>query len=268
MSIEALVWALNEAPVDDPVRLLVLVGLANHADADGRNAFPSDTTLAEYARCSTRTVLRHRQTMEAQGVIRRGDQSLVERYRADRRPVVWDIPGVPARGDRVSPRGNSGVTANGERGDKRGDRGVVQTVNEQTPEPSNEPSGETAEVEAPQLALVDAGSSPSVDIPVERSGRACRLPESFTVTEDMLAWAHETFTDASDTWVHDQTTRFCDYWRAIGGERGRKLDWPATWRNWLRRDYERVGNGAHRHRVSYGHGDVGTGPVAVDEWAR
>lgn len=29
--------------------------------------------------------------------------------------------------------------------------------------------------------------------------------------------------------------RFCDYWRAKGGQAGRKTDWQATWRNWLRR---------------------------------
>ncbi len=27
---------------------------------------------------------------------------------------------------------------------------------------------------------------------------------------------------------------FCDYWRAVPGVKGTKLDWDATWRNWLR----------------------------------
>ena len=28
--------------------------------------------------------------------------------------------------------------------------------------------------------------------------------------------------------------RFRDYWRSIPGAKGRKLDWPGTWRNWVR----------------------------------
>jgi hypothetical protein len=45
MSIEAITWALNHAPIptgrrDASSLAMVLVGLANHADPDGRNAFP------------------------------------------------------------------------------------------------------------------------------------------------------------------------------------------------------------------------------------
>ena len=28
--------------------------------------------------------------------------------------------------------------------------------------------------------------------------------------------------------------RFRDYWRGVPGQRGTKLDWEATWRNWVR----------------------------------
>lgn len=30
------------------------------------------------------------------------------------------------------------------------------------------------------------------------------------------------------------TREFVDYWRGVPGARGRKLDWPATWRNRMR----------------------------------
>lgn len=30
--------------------------------------------------------------------------------------------------------------------------------------------------------------------------------------------------------------RFRDYWRSVPGAKGRKLDWPATWRNWVRNE--------------------------------
>ena len=33
--------------------------------------------------------------------------------------------------------------------------------------------------------------------------------------------------------------RFVDYWRAEPGQRGVKVDWDATWRNWMRREGEK-----------------------------
>lgn len=33
---------------------------------------------------------------------------------------------------------------------------------------------------------------------------------------------------------------FCDYWRGVPGQRGRKADWLATWRNRLRQSAERM----------------------------
>ncbi|WP_207207357.1 hypothetical protein [Xylanimonas protaetiae] len=37
------------------------------------------------------------------------------------------------------------------------------------------------------------------------------------------------------------TAAFIDYWRAQPGQKGVKLDWVATWRNWLRRETETGG---------------------------
>lgn len=34
---------------------------------------------------------------------------------------------------------------------------------------------------------------------------------------------------------------FHDYWIAVSGQKGTKLDWSATWRNWVRSDIERQG---------------------------
>jgi hypothetical protein len=34
---------------------------------------------------------------------------------------------------------------------------------------------------------------------------------------------------------------FVDYWRSVPGAKGRKVDWAATWRNWCRREGERIG---------------------------
>jgi hypothetical protein len=61
VSIEVIHWALNVAPIprdrrDASSLTVVLVGLANHADPDGRNAFPSLARLVRYTRLSERSV--------------------------------------------------------------------------------------------------------------------------------------------------------------------------------------------------------------------
>jgi uncharacterized protein YdaU (DUF1376 family) len=35
-----------------------------------------------------------------------------------------------------------------------------------------------------------------------------------------------------------EASKFRDYWRGLPGQRGVKLDWPATWRNWCRKAAE------------------------------
>ncbi|MGW4154119.1 helix-turn-helix domain-containing protein [Micromonospora chersina] len=91
MSIEAVAWALSEAPDVPPSALAVLIGLANHAHANGRAAFPSQERLAFYARKSVRTVRNDLAELARLGLIRRGDQRHAIFLPADRRPVVWDL---------------------------------------------------------------------------------------------------------------------------------------------------------------------------------
>ncbi|MFI7429252.1 helix-turn-helix domain-containing protein [Micromonospora sp. NPDC049836] len=91
MSVEALTWALNDAPDLPPSCLAVLIGLANHAHANGRAAYPSRERLAHYARKSVRAVANDIKELERLGIIRRGDQRHVLHLPTDRRPVVWDL---------------------------------------------------------------------------------------------------------------------------------------------------------------------------------
>ncbi|MFC8616612.1 helix-turn-helix domain-containing protein [Micromonospora purpureochromogenes] len=91
MSIEAVSWALNDAPDVPPQCLAVLIGLANHAGANGRGAYPSQERLALYARKSVRSVQRDLTELSRRGLIRRGDQRHVAFMPPDRRPVVWDL---------------------------------------------------------------------------------------------------------------------------------------------------------------------------------
>ena len=75
--------------------------------------------------------------------------------------------------------------------------------------------------------------------PLERAVRettkGTRLPDEWVPPLGIMAGdfglSHEQYAD--------QVERFRDYWRAVPGAKGRKVDWPATWRNWLRTAAER-----------------------------
>jgi hypothetical protein len=81
-------------------------------------------------------------------------------------------------------------------------------------------------------------SAPSA--PPQKAGktnRATRIPDDFTVTPDMVEWAR-TNTPAVDG--RRETEKFINYWRAKAGKDATKLDWKATWRNWMLNAAERT----------------------------
>lgn len=93
MTIFTMVWALKQAPVppNDPVAHLVLIAYADHANDDGTAAWPSVATVARYARCTPRTVHTKLRVLIDHGLMRPGDQQLVDHLPANRRPVVYDL---------------------------------------------------------------------------------------------------------------------------------------------------------------------------------
>ena len=68
---------------------------------------------------------------------------------------------------------------------------------------------------------------------VTARARATRIPDPFTVTREMWGWLHEQ--GIPPEFGNEQTVIFVDYWRGRSGQIATKHDWPATWRNWMRR---------------------------------
>lgn len=60
--------------------------------------------------------------------------------------------------------------------------------------------------------------------------RATRIPDDFRPSPDMLAWARQR---APDLDIDVETEKFANYWSAKAGQSATKLDWAATWRNWM-----------------------------------
>lgn len=66
--------------------------------------------------------------------------------------------------------------------------------------------------------------------PPSRTGT--RLPTDWQPTEADIAFAERQRQEVD--W-RTEADKFRDYWHGVAGAKGRKADWPATWRNWIRR---------------------------------
>lgn len=88
---------------------------------------------------------------------------------------------------------------------------------------------------------VEGEAASAAPPPVDRkpAKKATRLPDDFTPSMDGLRVP-------ADFDQQAELAKFRDYW--VGAPKGTKADWPATWRNWVRRA---VDEGRYsRHRAS------------------
>lgn len=95
MSHEASNWATYQAPrrrrFSSMATYQVLLTLADCADPDGRNCYPSRRYIAEQCGLSTKTVSRAFHWLEEEGFIRKGNQEALSHIPARYRPTVWDL---------------------------------------------------------------------------------------------------------------------------------------------------------------------------------
>ena len=67
--------------------------------------------------------------------------------------------------------------------------------------------------------------------PRKKHNQAHRLPDNWEPRQEDILWAKEQHPNVNTEF---ETHKFRDYWRGTGGT---KLDWDATWRNWIRRSF-------------------------------
>lgn len=67
--------------------------------------------------------------------------------------------------------------------------------------------------------------------PSAKSPRGTSLPKDWTLPDDWKTWAVQTRPDLN---IPDVAASFHDFWLSKPGKDGRKADWQATWRNWVR----------------------------------
>ena len=89
----------------------------------------------------------------------------------------------------------------------------------------------------------------------EPAPRATRIPDGFP-TDAELAWCAKNRPDLDAKFV---AAKFRDYWIGVPGAKGRKLDWPATWRNFARDEYPRKNRAGRESTADHN-------KRAFDEW--
>lgn len=243
-------WALSVEGVP-PQCVAVLVGLAGHAGRDGRGAAPSIESLAGYSRKGPRQVKKDLHALVNAGVIRvSDDQSAVEYLRADRRPTVYDLVlngvahssprGALGEQDPATPRGEPEDTSSETRGEPhdmsssspRSERGEPQD----TSSPGQMPHGVNPSSPEEEPTVVTSRTSPTSRSGGTRS-RGERLPEGWLPSRELVEWARRECPDVDTRREHEN---FADHWRSEIDSKAKKLDWPATWRKWMRTEQKKI----------------------------
>lgn len=86
--------------------------------------------------------------------------------------------------------------------------------------------------------------------PETKPSRGSRLPADWRLPK---AWGEWAVTEGmSETTVRRQADRFRDYWIGKAGKDSAKLDWEATWRNWVRKHLDESRSGARQSDDQFG----------------
>lgn len=73
----------------------------------------------------------------------------------------------------------------------------------------------------------------------KRQNRGTRITPDWSPSDAERAFAKQE--GFSDWEIQRETQKFRDYWTACAGAKGVKLDWTATWRQWIRNGADRAG---------------------------
>lgn len=107
--------------------------------------------------------------------------------------------------------------------------------------PGHNPAGNPRETQqvTRQVTQQEPGAIPEITLTNNQEprtkknlSRASRLPTDWELPEDWKRWALEARPEWGDAEVLSVADGFRDYW--LAAPRGTKLDWEATWRNWVR----------------------------------
>ena len=85
--------------------------------------------------------------------------------------------------------------------------------------------------ECKQVAIPETERETETETKKEKNKRGSRLSQDFIFPSDWLVFCKQERPDLQPVQTFE---KFKDYWIAQAGQKGVKLDWFATWRNWVR----------------------------------
>lgn len=78
-----------------------------------------------------------------------------------------------------------------------------------------------------------------------RADRATRIPDDWKMTPEMGNYGRGRGLTSRE--VLNEADKFVRYWKGVAGQKGRKLDWKATWEKWCINAAERLGRMPRDH---------------------
>jgi hypothetical protein len=199
--------------------MLVLADAAEVGTAEIPEQFnPSLSVLARETGLNESTVKRHLSELERLGWVHRArPEPEAARLRAERtryRLLVPEGADVPLT---RAPSAPSWAQTEPSQGAEKAHPGRTQRPNKEDSRSSPDPSDQ------------DRPHSGS------KAQRGTRIPDDFTVTSDMRAWAMANVPQLAGS---RETEKFVNHWRSKSGRDAVKVSWELTWRNWMLRAAE------------------------------
>lgn len=200
---------------------LVMLALADWCGDDGSNLFPSNEAVAKKCCISRSQTIRILRDLTCQGYLQVVGNS------------SGGAPGTTKQYQMILERLTGSVDATG----SASATGSVDASRRVAPMRQTGSMGATLTVSKPLVEPL-VMPPPAAAIPIRPlTSKGTRLSEDWELDEDMGKWA-EAKRRLSPAQVMDMADRFKDHWLAQSGSRGVKLDWAATWRNWVRNDWQ------------------------------
>ncbi|MBA3015220.1 MAG: hypothetical protein KKD63_04655 [Proteobacteria bacterium] len=201
--------------------------------------------LAEVAEVVTRQGMRGEHATKGQ--LRRAMAHLesagLVRQHNDERYLMFFLPLADTVGKSGSKKGHTTSVPPGRTASVPPESSVGQGKGEQEKEksvPSVLPNPVPHQLSVKDLTTSACAAEAATPKATTKSKKGNRLPSDWSPSDALLVWTKKERPSWDETSMQRVIDSFRDYWTAKPGQSGIKLDWDATWRNWVRREPDRV----------------------------
>lgn len=189
--------------------------------------------LARMVGASAKETTRWLSELESAGAFSRNDDGRIysRRMVRDERLRTSRAEGGP----KGAQHGSKGALYGGLGGRPKGGNGVGLTG--VTEPPLNPPPSSSS-----------SSSPSSSESKAEAAARGTRLPKSWVLPEEWAQWTRQQRPQWAPAELAETATKFKNYWTAKTGKDATKLDWFATWQNWVFKERQQSGRNANPNR--------------------